>query len=102
ASANVLFGQFVDTVYLPLYKKRWKRTTYATNQDRMRVHLIPEFGATALGKVTRDSMQGLLDRKAGDGLSYSVVAHLRWDLNQVMKLAQNEGYIDRNPAQVLF
>lgn len=36
------------------------------------------------------------------GLSYSVVAHLRWDLRQVFRMAVSEGYLLRNPAELLF
>lgn len=55
-----------------------------------------------LGKFTREQLQDLLDRKAGIGLSFSVVDHLRWDLKQVFDMAVAEGFILRNPAQLLF
>ncbi|MCI0620439.1 MAG: site-specific integrase [Acidobacteria bacterium] len=35
-------------------------------------------------------------------MSYSVVSHLRWDLNQIFELALAEGSITRNPASLLF
>jgi integrase len=44
----------------------------------------------------------MLDEKAEQGLSYSVVAHLRWDLRQIFRMAVSEGYIRRNPAELLF
>jgi integrase len=37
-----------------------------------------------------------------EGLSFSTVDHLRWELKQVFDIALAEGYIDRNPAQLLF
>jgi integrase len=43
----------------------------------------------------------LLDRK-GQTLSFSVVDHLRWDLKQIFDMAVSEGYLKRNPAQLLF
>lgn len=48
------------------------------------------------------SCQDLLDRKAEVGLSYSVVAHLRWDLRQIFRMGVTEQYLDRNPAELLF
>jgi integrase len=44
----------------------------------------------------------MLDSKAASGLSYSTVAHLRWDLRQVLRMAVQEGHILRNPAELLF
>ena len=44
----------------------------------------------------------MLDEKAASGLSYSVVAHLRWDLRQILRMAVSEGHILRNPADLLF
>ena len=35
-------------------------------------------------------------------MSYSVVAHLRWDFKQIFRMAVSEGYLDRNPAELLF
>src|SRR5947208_1760348 len=46
-------------------------------------------------------VQDFLDRKAAAGLSYSVVAHLRWDLRQVFNMAVVRGYLKTNPAALL-
>ena len=68
----------------------------------MRVHLEPIYAERKLGTFTRDELQTMLDEKAESGLSYSVVAHLRWDLRQVLRMAVSEGHILRNPADLLF
>ena len=47
------------------------------------------------------SLQTVLDRK-GQTLSFSVVDHLRWDLKQIFDMAVAEGYLQRNPAALLF
>jgi integrase len=44
----------------------------------------------------------ILERKAAEGLSYSVVNHLRWDLKQIFDLAVAEEFAQRNPATKLF
>jgi integrase len=46
-------------------------------------------------------LQTLLDRK-GESLSFSVVDHLRWDLKQIFDMAVAEGYLQKNPAALLF
>jgi integrase len=51
--------------------------------------------------LDRDELQALLDRKALT-LSFSMVAHLRWDLKQIFDMAVAEGYLRRNPAALLF
>jgi integrase len=64
--------------------------------------LISEFGKRGINQFNRDELQEFLDHKAKKGLSYSVVGHLRWDLKQIFELAVGEGYLNRNPASLLF
>ena len=59
------------------------------------------FWARSLGSIGRDELQAFLDRK-GQLLSFSVVAHLRWDLKQIFDMAVEEGYLRRSPAALLF
>lgn len=101
-SERAHFGDFVGQVYLPFYRRKWKRSTIMTNEDRLDNHLVSELGQRELGSCKRTELQDLLDRKAGGGLSHSMVAHLRWDLRQVFGMAVAEGYLARNPAELLF
>jgi integrase len=101
-SPNSTFGEFVRERYLPFFRRKWKRSTTMTNEDRIAHHLIPELEGRALGGFSRDELQGLLDRKGAAGLSFSTVDHLRWDLSQVFEMAVSEGILLRNPAQLLF
>ena len=59
-------------------------------------------GTRTLGSFTRDELQDYLEQKADQGLSYSLVVHLRWDFKQIFDLAQAEGYVQKNPAILLF
>ena len=95
------FGDFVQQVYLPFYRRKWKRSTVMTNEDRLAHHLTSEFGSRSLGSFNRDELQAVLDRK-GRTLSFSVVDHLRWDLKQIFDMAVAEGYLRRSPASLLF
>jgi integrase len=101
-STRCTFGDFARDVYLPFYKRKWKRSTILTNEDRVNRHLIGELGARTLGSFQRDTLQDFLDAKAAEGLSFSVVAHLRFDLRQLFRLAVADGYIRTNPAEQLF
>ncbi len=71
------------------------------NEDRVRVQLEPVDSERKLGSVTRDELQTFLDGKAALGFSYSIVAHLRWDLRQIFRMAVSEGHIMKNPAELL-
>ena len=101
-SASAKFGEFVQNMYLPFYRRKWKRSSTMTNQERLRVHLMPVFSERSLGSFNRDELQNLLDGKVASGLSFSTVAHLRWDLRQILRMAVEEGFILRNPAVLLF
>lgn len=96
------FSDFIGQVYLPFYRRKWKRSTAMTNEDRVKHHLVSEFGPCTLGSFHREQLQDFLDRKAAASLSFSMVDHLRWDLKQVFDMAVAEGFLLRNPAQLLF
>jgi integrase len=95
-------GDFVRQIYLPFYRRKWKRSTILTNEDRIKNHLYPEFESRKLASFGREELQSFLDRKGAAGLSFSLVAHLRWDLRQVFKMAVSEDILHRNPAELLF
>lgn len=64
---------------------------------------MKDLGQRGLAGFRRDELQDLLDRKAKqDGLSFSVVDHLRWDLKSIFDMAVADGLMERNPAQLLF
>jgi len=95
------FGEFVEQVYFPYYKRKWKASSTAINNvSRVRFHLMV-FDDRELKSFRRDELQDLLDQKAGS-LSFSVVDHLRWDLKQIFDMAMAEGQVQRNPAMLLF
>jgi integrase len=95
------FGAFVDRVYLPFFSRNWKRSTEGSNRNRIAVHLTAAFEDRDLLSFTRDGLQDFLDAKAAE-LSFSTVAHLRWDLKAIFDLAQAEGIVEKNPAALLF
>jgi integrase len=99
-SRNIELKEFVEDVYLPFYKKKWKQSTATTNEDRISHFIVSEFGSRRLSTLSRDELQGFLDSKSV--LSFSTVDHLRWDLKQMFEMAVAEGIVVRNPAAILF
>src|SRR5215472_1236572 len=95
------FGVYLDEIFLPICRRKWKRSTRMTTEQRMSFHLNAAFGSQVLRSITRDQMQAFLDRKA-ETLSRSVVDHLRWDLNAIFKTALSDGLVECNPAAALF
>ncbi len=95
------FGVYLDEVFLPLCRRKWKESTRMTTEPRIVHHLKPAFHGQRLQQITREQMQSLLDQKA-ETLSRSVVDHLRWDLNNVFKMALSDGIVASNPAAALF
>lgn len=99
---NCMLGDFVQGVYLPFYKRKWKDSTISTNEDRLRRYLISEFARRPLSSFRRVELQDYLDAVAARGLSFSTVDHLRWDLRQIFDMAVAEEYLPKNPAALLF
>ncbi len=97
------FGEFVEKLFFPYYSRKWKASTRGSTMNRISIHLVADLRDRELSGLKRDELQDLLDLKAGkDALSFSTVDHLRWDLKQIFDMAVAEGYILRNPAQLLF
>jgi integrase len=97
---DITFGDFLEGVALPFYRSKWKASTASTTENRITHHLA-EFGDTKLQAISLKPLQEFLKRKAGE-LSRSMVAHLRWDLRAVFKLALAEGFTQRDPTAALY
>ena len=70
----------------------------ACNADRIEHHVMPLLEDRELASFKRGELQDFLDSQATELRSYSVVAHLRWDLRQILQLAVAEGCLERSPA----
>jgi len=78
-----------------------KGSTRDTTENRIRHHLLGEFAQEKLAGLALKRLQAVLSVKA-ETLSKSVVAHLRWDLRAIFRLAVAEGYAPRDPTPALF
>jgi integrase len=95
------FAEFVESTYLPFYRGRWKRSTAEDNEGRLKFHLSSAFAAQRVDSFHREALQQFLNQKAAE-YSHSVVAHLRWTLRQIFRMVVEEGYLNRNPAEILY
>lgn len=93
--------EFVKEKYLPFCERKWKESTTATSKDRIGYHIVGDLGMLEMSSVSREQLQDFLDEKAADGLSESVVSHLKWNLRSIFQLAHEDGVVDRNPATSL-
>jgi integrase len=101
-SEKTKLADFVRDVFYPFCRRKWKRSTRMTSEQRINQHVVPELEGMELRGIDRVVLQDLLDRKAAAGVSFSVVTHLRFDLRQMFKVAVADGFIERNPAQLLY
>ena len=92
---------FIRDVWLEVFRRQWKRSTAMTVEPRVLYHIGGDLGDRPIGKIDWEELQSFLDRKADEGLSFSTVDHLRWDLHQIFSLAVDEGHIGKNPARLL-
>jgi integrase len=94
--------QYLEGVFLPFARRRWKESSKGTTEHRIKYHIASELGDRTLRSFTRDQLQDFLDAKTTAKLSFSVVDHLRWDLNSMFSLAVDDGLVRTNPAAALF
>src|SRR5215471_21273415 len=73
---NINFGDFLEGIALPFLRSKWKRSTADTTENRIRHHLLTEFGPEKLAGLTLKRLQEFLSSKATT-FSRSIVAHLR-------------------------
>lgn len=68
-STSDKLARFIEGVFLPFYRRKWKPSTAITTENRLRKHLLADFGSRAIGSFNRNELQRGIERKATDGLS---------------------------------
>jgi integrase len=96
--ANITVKDFVEEIYLPFYRRKWKRITAESRTANITYHIVGDFGNRELRSLQRTELQEFLDKRKDR--AFTVVDHLRWDLKQILDLAVAEGVITRNPVYV--
>jgi integrase len=95
------FKGFIESVYLPVFRGKWKASTAMTEENRVRVHLVKGLGSTLMTKIEREDLQKFLNKKARS-IAKGGMNQLRFRLRSVFALAVSEGVVDRNPATSLY
>src|SRR5262249_10778275 len=80
-SSVTTIHDFVEDVFLPFYRRKWKRLTDESRTASIRKHIVGQFGTRQISSISRDEMQQFLDDRKH--LAVSMVDHLRWDLKQI-------------------
>ena len=95
--------EYLDKTYFPFKRSRWKGdSTKGSTEQRIETHLR-SLMSRRLSTLRREELQTLLNNKASDeGLSFSVVDHLRWDLKSILEMSRNDGIVSGNQAADLF
>jgi len=94
------FKTFLERVYLPIYRQKWKMSTAETEEYRLQAHLVRSIGDQLLTRIDRDRLQTILNG-AARSVGRDVLDHLRFRLHSIFELAISEGLIERNPATSL-
>jgi integrase len=97
-----LLSEFIERVYLPFQRAKWKSSTRVTSEHRIKHHIVKDLGASAMEGFTLGTLQAFLQAKADAGLSFSMVDHLRWDLSSIFEMAVAERVIAINPTSALY
>jgi integrase len=95
------FRRYMDEVFLPVYRRKWKESTRMSSESAIQTHLTPEFGNKLLREIKREHLQAFLDTKA-ETHSHSIVDHLRWHFSAIFKMAMGDGAVDFNPTIGLY
>jgi len=100
-SPDPTLAEFIASAYLPAKRRERKESTRGTNEQRINTHLKRELGEKRISELRRELMAAFLESKAKAGHSYSLVAHLRWDLKAILDLAAADSLVPTNQAIVL-
>ena len=97
----VLVSEFVNQVYLPFQRGKWKKSTKGTSENRIQFHIVGDLGNRQLESFGPTELQAYLEGKAVTH-GFSMVDHLRWDLTSICDLAVAEKVLTTNPAKKLY
>jgi integrase len=97
----VTLRRYVEHDYLVLMANVWKCSTSGTTEQIIKDHVLPAFGKRPIATITRKELQQHLYDKAALNLSFSVVAHIRWQLRKIFRMAMGDRLITHNPAEGL-
>ena len=57
-SKSWMLADFLERVYLPFYRRKWKRSTAMTNEDRLQHHLVSEIRGVNARSLSSGAVAG--------------------------------------------
>ncbi len=95
---SVTLRRYAEDEYLVARTRLWKTSTRATTEQIIETHILRDLGNRPLTSITRKELQGHLDKIADQGLSFSIVAHVRWQFVAIFEMATGDGAVVLNPT----
>jgi len=99
AGPRQTLGQFLTRWLEDSVKPTAKVRTYQTYEEKVRLHIIPEFGRVPIAKLTPQRVQALYAKKRAEGLSPATVNLIHVVLHRSLKQARRWGFVGRNVAE---
>ena len=96
-SSGMRFGEFVETVWQPVFRDRYKRSTCKGVDAQLRRRLLPVFGSAPLERITPTAVHAWFDR-------YSATApgganHALRLLKAILRYAVARGLLRQDPTR---
>lgn len=99
-STMMTLSEFINNTYLEVKKRRWRKdSTKPTSLGILNNHLKAALGPKLIHLITRKELQALLNKKADDGCSYSLVQHIHSFIGEIFEMALADRLIQVNPAR---
>jgi len=97
----VTVGEAAKRLIAHLSELGRKRSTLASYESCVRVHLVPFFGGRPLHRITRDQVEAFIALKTREGLSPKSILNYLGILHAVFAFAERRGLVSGNPCKLV-
>lgn len=109
APDRLTFGEYLTERWLPVQRSQLKKTTFASYDNNIRLHVLPALGRVPIARLSPDQLDRLYtqlhesgrrnkSRKGRPGLSASSVQYVHRIVRKALNDAVRKGVLPRNPA----
>ena len=93
------FRDFVEEHWVPKIMPTFKPSTTEIYRVLLRKHILPHFAEMRLCDLGTADVQGFVVEKAGTGLAWNSVRHLRTLVSSILRTAQEWQFVTANAAR---
>ena len=93
------FRDFVEEHWVPKIMPTFKPSTTEIYRVLLRKHILPHFAEMRLCDLRTADVQGFVVEKAGTGLAWNSVRHLRTLVSSILRTAQEWQFVTANAAR---